>query len=215
MSGGARWITLSQGVSRLAFGQLLKANELTRHLAASNYSTEKLQALQEGVEKVASMARDGALTLQGRFVDGADETGETALTEYIPANKLGDYQAFDITTDGLRYGTGLRWLPNRLVENGEELFWHTFQPMLRQEHFTHVLLDYSQLEKQCRPRNRPPLAQSELKKWWKGLSDDEKELSEAAHRRMLDVAFPDRAVARQWLRDLRGPRKRGREKKSP
>jgi hypothetical protein len=214
MSGGARWITLSQGVSWLAFGQLLKAKELTGHLAAPQYSTEKLQALQEGVKKVASMARDGALTLQGRFVDGADETGETALTEYIPANKLGDYQAFDITTDGLRYGTGLRWLPNTLVEDGEEL-WHTLQPMLRQEHFTHVLLDYSQLEKQRPPRNRPPLAQSELKKWWKGLSDDEKQLREATHRSMLDVTFPDHAVARKRLRDLRGPRKRGREKKSP
>jgi len=214
MNGGNRWITLSEGVSWLAFGRLLKTNELIGHLAASRYSTEKLKALQEGVEKVTSKARNGALTLQGRFVVGAAETGETALTGCIPTQTLEDYQAFDITTGGLRYGTGLMWLPNTPVEDDKGL-WHALGPMLRPEHYTHVMLDYSQLEKQCRPKNRKRLGDLELTKWWNGLSGDEKQLGEAAHERMLEVAFPDHDVARQRLRALRGPRKRGREKKSP
>ena len=214
MKGGNRWITLSEGVSWLAFGHLLKTNELIGHLAASHYSPEKLMALQDAVEKVTSKARNGALTLQGKLVASAYETGEAALTECIPAKKLENYQAFDITTGGLRYGTGLMWLPNTPVENDNGL-WHTHEPILRPEHYTNVMLDYIELQTQSRPRTRTPLAESELKKWWNGLSDDEKQLGESAHRRMLAVAFPDHDIARQRLRDLRGPRKRGREKKSP
>jgi hypothetical protein len=146
-------------------------------------------------------------------VASADETGETALTECIPIEKLEDYQAFDIKTGGLRYGTELMWLPNWPIEDDKGL-WHTHEPVLRAEHYTNVMLDYIELEKHCRPRNRKTLPEPELEKWWKGLSDDEKQRGEAAHRRMLKVAFPDKHVPRSRLRAVRNsiPRKKGRPK---
>lgn len=214
MNSGVCWITLSEGASWLAFGRMFKTGELKQYLSSHHYSPEKLEALQDAVEKVTSRARNVDLILQGKLLASADETSETALTECIPAEKLEDYQAFDITSGGLRYGTELMWLPNTQVEGDTQLC-HTQQQLLRPEHYADVMLDYVQLEKQCRPRKHKPLAQTELEKWWNGLSDDEKMRGEAAHRRILKFAFPDHDVARQRLRDLRGPRKRGREKKSP
>jgi hypothetical protein len=147
MNTGAQWITLSEALAWLAFGQLFKQEDLIRDLAAVNYSTEKLQALEKGLQELASKAHSGAIKLRGKYVSSADGNGEDALTNNIPAKKHADFRAFDITTGGLRFGFGLLWLPDVGHEAHNDLR-HTFASIKRPEHYIDVKVDFATLQKQ-------------------------------------------------------------------
>jgi hypothetical protein len=207
----ARWITLAEALSWLAFGRLLDNDGLRTHLAKANYSSEKLQALKNGLEKFTLKARDGEITLKGRFVTSADEKGKAALTDAILSEKLADFRAYDITTDGLRFGKGLLWLPDNSHEAYEDLP-HTFRQLRRPEHYVEVIVDFAALRDQFRSATLPRLSDTKLQEWWDALSDSQKRLPEAAHKRMLKEVFPNHHVARDRLRQVRSeiPRQRGR-----
>jgi len=214
MTNESEWITLSQALSWIAFGKKDDKDKLKKRLAQSNYSPDDLFDLEKGVEKLASKASNGAIELMGKYVPRGVDSGEWALTENIPNEKLFDFRAFDITTDGLRHGKGLMWLPE-VADEAQNKLRYTFRPVLRSEHYNDVKVDYAALQRECKSGALRPLPASLLKKWWDGLSDAETRLGEAKHTTMLKEAYPDQHVARERLRELRGPRKRGREKKSP
>ena len=208
------WITLSEALSWIAFEKQEDKYELKKRLAQSNYSTENLLALESGLEQLTSKASNGKIRILGRCVSLCGGSDEGALTEDIPIAKMHDFRAFDITTDGLCHGEGLMWLPRKSDEAQDDLR-YTFRPVLRSEHYIDVKVDVVALRAECTTSARRRLPDSVLNNWWDGLTDAEKRLGEAKHTTMLKEAFPDHAVARQRLRDLRGPRQRGREKKSP
>lgn len=214
MTNKSDWITLSQALSWIAFGKKDDKYKLKKRLAQSDYSTENLLALESGLEQLTAKASNGMIRFLGRCVPHGGDSDEAALTEEIPREKMLDFRAFDITTDGLRHGEGLMWLPGKSDEAQDDLR-YTFRPVLRSEHYIDVKVDAVALPAECKSGALRRLPDSLLTKWWDELSDADKQLGEAKHTTMLKEVFPDHAVARQRLRDLRGRRKRGREKKSP
>ena len=214
MTNKSEWIALSQALSWIAFGKKDDKDKLKKRLAQSNYSAENLFALENGLEKLISKVSNGTIKLIGKCVSRGVDSDEAALTENIPPEKMHDFSAFDITTDGLRHGQGLMWLPGMANEAQHDLR-YTFRPMLRLEHYIDVKVDSAALQIEFKSGALRRLPDSLLKKWWDGLPDAEKRLGEAKHTKMLKEAFPDHHVARERLREVRGPRKRGREKKSP
>lgn len=216
MSGGREWITLSEALSWMAFGNLYKEDQLLSHLAKASYSAETLKNLECKLEQLTSKGLDGAITFRGRCEPEAAETGSSTHTEEMPSHRLADYRAFDITTDGLRYGNGLMWLPDAGHEAHNDLR-HTYRPPIRAEHYADVSVDFAALQKTFRSGKLPPLSDKELKEWWNTLSCSEKMRGEHQHEDMLRTAFPDNHVSRERLRNLRKeiPRKRGRPANSP
>lgn len=216
MSGGRRWITLSEALSWMAFGNLHNKDQLLSHLAKASYCTEKLEALEDSLEKLTSKGLDGAITFKGRYEPEAAETGSSAHTEEMPGHRLADYRAFDITTDGLRYGTGLMWLPDAGHEEHNDLR-YTYKTSQRPEHYADVSVDFVALKKEFRSGKLPRLADSDLDRWWKRLSDSDKKRSGDQHKEMVKAAFPNNHVSRERLRNLRKEiaRKRGRPTNSP
>jgi hypothetical protein len=173
--------------------------------------------MENHLERLTKKASNGEIALIGKFVPRAEDIGASALTENIPSGKLVDFCAFDITTDGLRYGKGLMWLPEETDEAQKDDCYTTYicRPLLRPEHYIGVKVDSAELEQGCNSGALHPLPDSQLKKWWDGLSYAEKKGSEAQHCSMLKEKFPDNSLSRTRLREQRGRRKKGRPKNSP
>ena len=195
----------------MAVGQLRTQPDLLTLLAETNFCANIQERLKTALFSLADKARAGAIAIQGKRVEEAAGDGVGVLTQTIPSVAFADFCAFDITTDGLRYGKGLLWLPNSA---------NSCVPVSRiaqETHFIEVCVSYSQLKRELNPGkpSLPPLANELLQNWWDGLSDEEKHLGEAHHSRMLKEAFPSNHVSRTRIRVVRGglPRSRGRPQK--
>jgi hypothetical protein len=210
------WITLSEALSWMTFGKQDDKEALKKRLAEGSYNANIMKEMEDHLERLTTKASNGQIKLMGKFVPRAEDIGASALTENIPSGKLVDFCAFDITTDGLRYGKGLMWLPEVADEaQKDECYKYTFRPLLRPEHYIGVKVDSAELEQECNSGALHPLPDSQLKEWWDGLSDAEKKGSEAQHCSMLKEEFPDNSLSRTRLREQRGRRNRGRPKNSP
>ena len=214
MGNKPTFITLSEALFWLAFGKEYKKKTLTTHLAENNYSEDCKEKLDNARVALLAKARGALIDLEGKKTTSEPTTANfNALTMKIAPTELADFAAFDVTTDGLRYGQGLLWLPTR-SENG---FYHTHStPFKRPEHYVDVHVSYSQLKKELQRGcpSKPALSDADLNNWWDSLSEEEKQLSEKAHKQMLTGSFPNKHVARARLREARNtqPRQRGRPK---
>jgi hypothetical protein len=211
------WITLSEALSWLAFGQLLPRQDLLRKLAGAGYNSAMMSALRDALAELMDKAGDDAVGLRGKAVMASDDKGASGQTAVILAVQLADYRAFDITTDGLRYGHGLLWLPEEGHAVAGSLV-SSLPTLLRPEHYVSVSVDFPGLQRVSRAgRSRTPLRDAALRQWWIGLSEGDRGASEARHRDMLEQAFPENDLSRERLRAVRSelPRRRGRTKKSP
>lgn len=200
----------------MTFGSLYDKDQLLGHLAKASYSAERLKAMECKLDQLMLKGFEGAINFRGKFCDKAAATGSSAHTEEMPCQRLADYRAFDITTDGLRYGNGLMWLPDTGHEADNDLR-YTYKTSQRPEHYVDVLVDFARLKRVFKSGALPQLSDPKLNRWWEGLSDSVKMLGEDQQKEMLKTAFPNNHVSRARLRKLREetPRKRGRPAKSP
>lgn len=206
MQNKPTFISLSEALSWIAFGQQDKKEELIEYLAKKNYSEDCKDKLNNALESLLSKARGALITLEGKEITSKTTTTDNALTIKISSTAFKDFAAFDINTDGLSYGKGLLWLPT-LVKNGkncEFIYEHKEQHKIT-KHYTDVDVNFSQLKKELQPgrQSLPALSDAELEKWWGSLSEEEKRFSEKAQKLMLVENFPNNHISRARLRALR------------
>ena len=206
MQNKPTFISLSEALSWIAFGQQDKKEELIEYLAKKNYIEDCKDKLNNALESLLSKARGKLITLEGNEITSKTTTTDNALTIKISSTAFKDFAAFDINTDGLSYGKGLLWLPT-LVKNGkncEFIYEHKEQHKIT-KHYTDVDVNFSQLKKELQPgrQSLPALSDADLEKWWGSLSEEEKRFSEKAQKLMLVENFPNNHISRARLRALR------------
>ena len=206
MQNKPTFISLSEALSWIAFGQQDKKEELIEYLAKKNYIEDCKDKLNNALESLLSKARGKLITLEGKEITSKTTTTDNALTIKISSTAFKDFAAFDINTDGLSYGKGLLWLPT-LVKNGkncEFIYEHKEQHKIT-KHYTDVDVNFSQLKKELQPgrQSLPALSDADLEKWWVSLSEEEKRFSEKAQKLMLVENFPNNHISRARLRALR------------
>ena len=151
----------------------------------------------------------GLIELQARFHECA---GNPTQTQKIDPVNLRDYRAFDITNDGLRFGTGVLWLPD---ENG---VWEYIKPA-RTEFFADVIVERASvlevLNRGTLPSTNggadlPRLPEAGLGSWWQNLSPDQQAMSASnTARRLPRSASRPPALTRDRIRSLTSGRKPG------
>ena len=206
MQNKPTFISLSEALSWIAFGQQDKKEELIKYLAKKNYIEDCKDKLNNALESLLSKARGALITLEGKEITSKTTVTNNALTIKISSTAFKDFAAFDINTDGLSYGKGLLWLPT-LVKNGkncEFIYEHKEQHKIT-KHYTDVDVNFSQLKKELQPgrQSLPALSDADLEKWWGSLSEEEKRFSEKAQKLMLVENFPNNHISRARLRALR------------
>ena len=215
MQNKPTFISLSEALSWIAFGMQDKKEELIKYLAKKNYSEDCKDKLNNALESLLSKARGELITLEGKEITSKTTVTNNALTIKISSTAFKDFAAFSITDDGLYYGNGLFWLPESIKVGKDYKF--EYQQIEQHKHTTHYVdvdVNFSQLKKELQPgrQSLPTLSNAELEKWWGSLSEEEKRLSEKAHKKMLSANFPNNHIARTRLREIRNsvPQQRGR-----
>lgn len=103
-------VSLSQALSWLAFNISLDARDLASALGAGVLGASRTDArrrLEQATDRLVT-AGTGGLPMLGKFVPMVGDYG-AALTARIEPERLEDFRQFDVTFDGLRYGTGVSW----------------------------------------------------------------------------------------------------------
>ena len=206
MQNKPTFISLSEALSWIAFGQQDKKEELIEYLAKKNYIEDCKDKLNNALKSLLSKARGKLITLEGKEITSKTTTTDNVLSMEISSTAFKDFAAFDINTDGLSYGKGLLWLPT-LVKNGKncELIYEHKEQHKITKHYTDVDVNFSQLKKELQPgrQSLPALSDADLEKWWGSLSEEEKRFSEKAQKLMLVENFPNNHISRARLRALR------------
>jgi len=215
MQNKPTFISLSEALSWIAFGKQDKKEALNTYLAKNDYDKNCKEKLNNALESLLSKARGALITLEGKEITSKTTVTNNALTIKISSTAFKDFAAFSITDDGLYYGNGLLWLPESIKVGKDYKF--EYQQIEQHKHTTHYVdvdVNFSQLKKELQPGRQSLLALSdaELEKWWGNLSEEEKRLSEEAHRKMLIENFPNKHISQKRLRKVRSKiqRKPGR-----
>ena len=103
-------VSLAQALSWLAFGISMDAQNLASALGAGVLGTSRTDAhrrLEQATDRLVT-AGTGGLPMLGKFVPMHGDY-DAALTARVEPERLEDFRQFDVTFDGLRYGTGVSW----------------------------------------------------------------------------------------------------------
>lgn len=212
-----KYVTISEALSWLAFGNAQKRESLNKELADQAFGIpykDAKQRLENVLSLLVSAALNGKVTLYGQYSSDLGAGADNELTEEIATVKFSDFKQFDITVDGLRFGSGLAWLPDEKTE------WIVKSPK-RVDGYIDVTAQRSDLmrvfsaggitingtDKQALPR----IGKGVLKKWYDSLKPDEKNLSEEMLKELAIIAFPKNNIVRDQIRDFTKGRPPGRK----
>lgn len=162
--------------------------------------------------RLARAVLDGLLPLWVRREDGEAKVDRFALKEFGPRDvRIGAYFPFNDWQSDLRarplWVKIQDWLIFHAIimrERYPEEFASPVEPETAEAANTVVI---------GAPTPNPPavpLSDAHLKDWWKRLSPEGQARSQDDLLSMCRAAFPDRYISRQRIRDLTGPRKRGK-----
>ncbi len=213
MSRPPAYLTLSQAVSWMAFGQRLDQATLKSKLAEAYFGVDRatvFHQLESAVKHLGRLGHAGQVEMQGRWTEPLNPTCSGVYT-VIPAIKLADFMAFDSTTDGMRRGEGILW-------------WH--EDNSHGNHIAHdgfysdVLVKATDLQKHfrqplCQQPKLPSVPQADLKRWFNGLPKQAKSVPAVTLWAMAKTAHPNHSVPRRMMQGLRTALPPGRPKNSP
>jgi hypothetical protein len=215
MQNEPTFISLSEALSWIAFGQQDKKEALIEYLAKKNYSEDCKEKLNNALVDLLSKARGALINLEGKKTTSKTTVSSNALTIKILPTEFANFAAFDITNNGLRYGKGLLWLPESFKDDkGYKFKYQQIEQNKHTKHYVDVDVNFSQLKKELKPGRQSLLALSdaELKKWWHSMSKKEKLFGYETHEKMLTEIFPHNHISQKRLREVRSKiqRKLGR-----
>ena len=212
-----KYVTFSEALSWLAFGNAQKRESLNKELADQAFGmpyNDAKQRLENVLSLLVSAALNGKVKLYGQYLSDLGAGADDEVTDEIPTIKFSDFKQFDITVDGLRFGSGLAWLPN------EKTKWIVKSPK-RVDGYIDVTAQRSDLmrvfsaggitingtDKQALPR----IGEGTLQKWYDNLKPDEKDLSEEMLKDLAILAFPMNNITRDQIREFTKGRPPGRK----
>jgi hypothetical protein len=212
-----KYVTFSEALSWLAFGNAQKRASLNKELADQAFGMpykDAKQRLENAVSLLISAALNGKVKLYGQYLSDLGAGADGEVTNEIPKIKFSDFKQFDITVDGLRFGGGLAWLPDEKTE------WIVKSPK-RVDGYIDVTAQRSDLmrvfsaggitingtDKQALPR----IGEGTLQKWYDNLKPDEKDLSEEMLKDLAILAFPMNNITRDQIREFTKGRPPGRK----
>jgi hypothetical protein len=216
-----KYVSLSEALSWLAFGDAQKREALNKELAGRQafgikYSDAK-QQLENAVSLIVSAALNCKVKLYGQYLSDIGAGADDEVSEEIPTIKFSDFKQFDITVDGLRFGSGLAWLPDEKTE------WIVKSPK-RVDGYIEVTAQRSDLMRVfsaggitingTNKRALPRIGDGILKKWYDNLKPDDKDLSEAGLTALAVITFPLNKITRIRIRQFTRGRPRGRKPNS-
>jgi hypothetical protein len=209
--------TLSEVLSWIAFGLRVERKELKSELMGASFGYPYLDAkalIGLRLEDLMNAVHAGQVEAQGRFHKNADNRDGASTRSFESVEAL-DYRAFDIFCDGLRYGKGLLWLPEKV--NDETHYVH--RPLLRSEHFSDVVISFADLTHAGLKRGTSPKSKQASKQhisravvagWFNALSEQEQLRSQEDLWSACRHAFPGHNVPRIYIREITAGRKPGR-----
>jgi hypothetical protein len=212
-----KYVTISEALSWLAFGNAQKRESLNKELADQAFGMpyqDAKQRLENVLSLLVSAALNGKVKLYGQYLSDLGAGSDDEVTEEIPTIKFSDFKQFDITVDGLRFGSGLAWLPD------EKTKWIVKSPK-RVDGYIEVTAQRSDLmrvfsaggitingtDKHALPR----IGGGTLQKWYDNLKPDEKDLSEEMLKDLATIAFPMNNITRDQIREFTKGRPPGRK----
>ena len=212
-----KYVTISEALSWLAFGNAQKRESLNKELADQAFGMpykDAKQRLENVLSLLVSAALNGKVTLYGQYLSDLGAGADNELTEEIATEKFSDFKQFDITVDGLRFGSGLAWLPDEKTE------WIVKSPK-RVDGYIDVTAQRSDLMRVFSAggitingtdkRALARIGEGVLKKWYDNLKPDEKDLSEEMLKDLAHIAFPKNNIIRDQIREFTKGRLRGRK----
>lgn len=220
-----KYVSLSAALSWLAFGDARERKELNEELAGPAFGLagdEALQRLENAVSLLTAAGFNGKVKFSGRHLKkrlaNLNAVLAGTITEEIRCTALRDFAAFDITIDGLIFGNGLAWVPDR------EGSWTASVPKCT-ELYAHVVVQRSDLMREFKggiaiasgqaKKELKRLSDAKLQAWYDSLDPDQQEHSRKKLEVLVSAAFPEHHVTRQRIRELTPNRKPGRKPNQP
>ena len=215
------FVTLSEALSWMAFGDVRDKQLLNSELAGASFGMDYARAkqcLEEAVSSLTDAASGGSLEMRGKYLTNHDVDPDGVKIEVIPAVELDNQRQFDITIDGLRFGSGLAWLPD---EQGECVYTACNHP----DFYTEVTVNRRDLMRvfsggvagrsAAKRGALVRISEPALQKWWGQLTPEERALPRSAHSEMCKVSHPGNSVARSRIRALTPDRNPGPKPNRP
>ena len=171
--------------------------------------------LESAIERLLDAVQSEQVAAQGRFhstIQGEDD----AANRIIESHEARDYRAFDILSDGLRYGRGVLWLPDESND-------YEHKRLVKQQHFSDVMIFFPDLKNAGLQQGTSPAAKQAtmrtipygmLEAWFNALPEDEQLLSQYYLFKAGKNAFSEHEVPREYIRRLTPGRTRGPRRKS-
>jgi hypothetical protein len=210
-----QYVTLSEALSWVAFSNPLDRLSLNKELADTafglGFSAAKRQ-MEDSLEKLMDAASRDKVQFTGKHLLSHRSDPDGVKTQVIPPIECQNFRQFDITADALRFGSGLAWYPEadwswRYTTNKRPEFFT--QIKVRRSDLMHIFAARVDGLPATAKGQMPPLPESELKKWWGKLTQEQRELSRVRLTEMCSTDFPNNSIARQRIRDLTLGRMRG------
>lgn len=199
----------------MAFGDARNKKSLNSELAGASFGLNNKEAkrrLENALNLLTIAASGDRPEMRGKYFPNDTDVAKGVKVDVIPPVELDNYRQFDITIDGLRFGSGLAWLPD---EKGE----YVYSANETSDFYTEVTVNRSELLhafsggvaglSAVKKGSLPRLSEAALQKWWKRLSAEKKALPKEEHYKMCRASHPQHSISRQRVRDLTPNRQPG------
>lgn len=216
MTQAAEHISLTDALTLAAFGVEVPSSDFAAEMNVKHFGMSRLEAMgkfHDALARLHQSALVGDLELIGLFDPGTNARS-TELSRRIEPHALHDFGAFDYEINGLRHGpVQLLWF-----ENDDSFY---VQPVFsRPEYYRNIKVGRGQVRRSLgagksplkQARSRPPLPEADLRNWYSGLPLSEQSLPIDKLFNCATESHPAFHVSRSRVRQIGGPRARGRPK---
>lgn len=218
MARAGEHIDLTSALTLAAFGLELTGTKFVKAMNVESFGIDRAEAIkrfEDALRRLQQSVVAGDLVLTGKYFSG-DKPCREELTQLLPPLVLLDYAAFDYSINGLRHG------PPQLLWFSADNDGYIQPKLARKSLYKDVRVIRGQVRKflgvgKSNARNmqrRPPIPDAALRDWYEALSQEEQSLAQQRLFQLAAESHPEFHVSRERVRQLAGPRPRGRPKKS-
>lgn len=155
---------------------------------------------------LAKAVREGVLELWVRLADGEASVDHYSIPLFVARDAAAGAYVPYAHNDHALHGRPL-WVKN----TDWQMFYTAIMRERYPDEFPNPAAEVSASPATEQIGSPLPLSQSDLRRWWDRLDGNGKAKPQNDLLAMCRAAFPGRSISRQRIRDLTGPRKRGKK----